>query len=249
MDGVKELYLYDDIGAGGIEAKSVKRMLGVLEGDSKVNEVLIRIISMGGSVLEADKITEVVKSFKEKTGKKVTFINDIFAASAAVNIMADAGDEFLGNEGTHTLVHRSWTNSKITDKTVELAKEALKKGTGTTIEVLSKKTGLSTEEIEDLLDQERWLTLDESMGYGIIDGVNGRGSINVDLAKKYLTKIGLATEGVVNGDLATVYGESYGEVKAQAQSILKETLDNLEEKELINRAETLMASIQARWEI
>jgi len=157
-------YIYGPIGGFFSEntGGNIRRKLE----ESKAETIHVHINSPGGSAFEGVAICNLLKNHKAKIVVHV----DGFAASAA-SVIAMAGDEIIMPENTMLMIHRAstieWGNAAVFEKT---AKDLRK--IDSALAASYKKRFVGEEgELEQLLDDETWLTAEEAVAFGLADKV------------------------------------------------------------------------------
>ena len=177
-DGEAEVSIYDEIGFGGVTAKSFLSELKKLSGQ----RVHLRINSVGGSVVEGAAIYNALRRHK---GGLVVHI-DALAASMA-SVIAMAGDETLIADNALVMIHNPWGMTM--GDADELRKEAdiLDKLKATLVNAYVRKTGMEAEQVAQMMDDETWLDATEAVALGfadaIEDGIEAAASITPEAAR------------------------------------------------------------------
>jgi ATP-dependent Clp endopeptidase proteolytic subunit ClpP len=177
-DGEAEIAIYDEIGFGGVSAKSFLAELKKLSGQ----RVHLRINSVGGSVVEGAAIYNALRRHK---GGLVVHI-DALAASMA-SVIAMAGDETLIADNALVMIHNPWGMTM--GDADELRKEAdiLDKLKATLVNAYVRKTGMEAEQVAQMMDDETWLDATEAVALGfadaIEDGIEAAASITPEAAR------------------------------------------------------------------
>ena len=177
-DGEAEVSIYDEIGFGGVTAKSFLAELKKLSGQ----RVHLRINSVGGSVVEGAAIYNALRRHK---GGLVVHI-DALAASMA-SVIAMAGDETLIADNALVMIHNPWGMTM--GDADELRKEAdiLDKLKATLVNAYVRKTGMEAEQVAQMMDDETWLDATEAVALGfadaIEDGIESAASITPEAAR------------------------------------------------------------------
>jgi len=174
-DNVLTFLVYSDIGADyfgdGITASS---FADALEANPNCTSILLRINSPGGDPFEATAILNLLQS----AGKPITVIIDGVACSAA-SILAMCGNEVLMGQGSMIMIHNASTifygNS---DEFIKMA-DTLAKVSSSMADIYVKKTGLSKEEVQTMMDAETWLSVDEAIAKGFATGTTNAASPEV----------------------------------------------------------------------
>lgn len=163
-----DLYIYGDIVAyewdeSDVSAFGFKKELEEL-GD--ISELNVHINSLGGSTYQGLTIYNLLKQHKAKINMYI----DGIAASAA-SIIAMAGDKVFMPKTSMIMIHNCWTgiigNAKELRKTAD---DMDKLATAYKAAYLSK-ISISEEKLDELLEEESYLTADECVEMGFADEV------------------------------------------------------------------------------
>lgn len=184
-----ELIFYDEIGEGGIETKNVRASLNYLKKIEDIDTLLVRFISGGGNVLEANGIVAAFNDYKRATGNKIEVVYDLYGASAAVNIGVAIADRVYMQKDALLLIHHhgvvTWVNSRNAEELAKITEESTKP----TIELFVAKTGKTEDEVVARMDEERWMTASEALDFGIIDGIYEGDPIKEEQLNIYALKV------------------------------------------------------------
>ena len=164
-DEETEILLYDEISWLGITADAFKRELDAIESPT----INLRINSPGGDVFDG---LAIYNALREHPAKVITHIDGVAASMASV--IALAGDEVRMAENAFFMIHNPW--SVVIGNAKDLRKEAdlLDKVSGSLVMAYEKKSGVSAEELQGLMDDTTWLHADEAADMGFVDVVTGR---------------------------------------------------------------------------
>ncbi|ATU71373.1 Clp protease ClpP [Levilactobacillus brevis] len=151
-----------------------------------VKTINLHINSPGGSVFEGIAITNMLK----QNNAKVNVYVDGLAASIA-SVIAMSGDTIFMPKNAMMMIHNPWTMA--VGNATELRKQAddLDQITKSSVQTYLEKAGDKLDEatLKQLMDDETWLTADESVGYGLADEVleanQVAAAIKSDLMEKY----------------------------------------------------------------
>lgn len=155
------IYLFDYVGDWDADAKYFRDALNSI-GD--VANIDLRINSPGGSVYEGLAIFNLLKAHPAQ----ITVYIDGLAASMA-SYIAMVGDLIVMPENTMMMIHNPRTLAFGESKDMEKTKEILEKAKSAMIGAYMDKTGLSEEEISQVMDEETWLTGLEAVDMGFAD--------------------------------------------------------------------------------
>lgn len=121
----------------------------------------VRINSYGGSVSEGLAIYGLLSDFK---GNLRTIV-DGFACSAA-SIIFMAGKERIVPENGLLMIHNAWSSVEGDSNAMKKAAEDLEKITQPSVNIYVAKTGISEEEIKEMMNEEKWITSQEAFDMG-----------------------------------------------------------------------------------
>lgn len=169
-----KIFLYGTVGSYyGVSLDSIQEALNNVEG----NEIEIHINSYGGDLFEGIAIKNLLKQRDEKI---IIYIDGI--AASAASIIAMSGDEIIIPADAQLMIHNPWTfaggNAKELHK---IADDLIKMQTSLEESYLKRFVG-SREELKTLLDEETYLTAEESIAFGLADRMDEK--INEDTSKE-----------------------------------------------------------------
>ena len=156
----KDIFIYGEIG-NPVTAKSVQEQI-----DKNATEYVVHISSVGGDVYEGYAIYGILSSID----KPVTVRIEGLCASIAT-LIAQAGDKVIMTDPAEFMIHNP--NVSLSGEATDLveAAEQLERIKKTIISVYRKKTGLSDEELSQMMDMETWMTANEAKQRGFVDEV------------------------------------------------------------------------------
>lgn len=158
-----EIFIYDEIGLGGITAKDFIRDLKAL---GEVKNLTVRINSYGGEIFDGLAIFNALSRHKAV----VTVIIDGIAASIA-SVIAMAGDKVVMPDNAFIMIHRAWGMVMGNTEDMEEWAETLAKFDQSIARAYQRKSGQALEEIEKLMTAETWLTAQEAKALGFADEI------------------------------------------------------------------------------
>ncbi|WP_445357377.1 ClpP-like prohead protease/major capsid protein fusion protein [Microbulbifer sp. ANSA002] len=153
-----DIYLYDTIGYWGVTAKDFARDLKALGDVSKIN---LHINCPGGDVFDGTAIYNLLKDHKAEVE---TWIEGIAASMGSV--IALAGDTVHIAENAYYMVHNPSAGVRGDERALEKTKSLLAKVKTTMKSLYSSRTGMSDEEISQVMDDETWYTGAEAVEAG-----------------------------------------------------------------------------------
>lgn len=160
--GIAKIYLYGDISTYDENIQDFVTKFSQIQAP----EIHVHINSLGGDVFTGIAIySTLIQSDK----KIMTFIDGVAASIASV--IALGGEKvFMVRNGSfmiHKISGLSYGNAKDHQKTAELLEQL----EAQIIDIYNQKTGISSEELKNMLDQETWLNAEQAMEKGFVDEI------------------------------------------------------------------------------
>lgn len=149
-------------------AEDVRKKLKEANGE----EILLDISSPGGSVFEGLTIYNLIKEYE---GKKTARINGLAASMASYIPLAT--DSVIVEENSVFMIHNAWGFSMGDHRDMKKTAALLERLSGLLSKAYVNKTGKSSKEIEDMMNEETFL-----FGSEIVDA--GFGDVLVEAEKK-----------------------------------------------------------------
>jgi ATP-dependent Clp endopeptidase proteolytic subunit ClpP len=174
-----EISIYDEIGFGGVTAKDFMAEVKQFKGQ----HIHLRINSVGGSVIEGAAIYNALRRHK---GGLTVHVDGLAASMASV--IAMAGEEVYIADNAMLMIHNPW--SMTMGDADDLRKEAdvLDKLKNTLVNAYARKTGMETNDIAAMMDEETWLNATQSVAMGfadeIEDGIEAAASLSPATARQ-----------------------------------------------------------------
>ena len=166
---LKARRLFFSGGVGGDSATDAIRKLWYLELTGKGEPITLVINSPGGSVDAGFAIWDQVKMISSPVRTLVTGM----AASmgSILSLVAPKGSRF-STKNTRFMIHQP-SMGGITGPATDIAitAEEIVKTREKLTDIYVEATGQSREKIEKMLDRDTWLTPDEALDFGLIDGI------------------------------------------------------------------------------
>ena len=137
--------------------------------ESGSGDITVWVNSPGGDCFAAAQIYNMLRDYKGKVTVKV----DGLAASAA-SVIAMAGDEVLVSPVSMIMIHNPSTIAMGDTAEMQKAIEMLDEVKNSIINAYQTKTGLSTNKLSNLMDEETWMDAGKAVELHFADGVIGR---------------------------------------------------------------------------
>jgi len=171
-DAVAEVYIFDEIGAYGITAQDFIAEMKEYKG----TPVNLRINCIGGDVFDGMAMYNIIKKREAKT---TAYIEGIAASMGSV--IALAADEVVMAENSLFMIHNAWGGAMGEAEDMRKTASVLEKISGEIASIYKRKTRLSLDRIQDMMDEETWLNAEEAYELGFIDTI----SDSIKVAAKY----------------------------------------------------------------
>lgn len=155
-------YIYDDIGGFGIKAKDFIEEVASL----KTNRLNVHINSYGGEIDEGVAIYNFLNRYN---GEVVIKIDGIAASIAS--IIAMAGDKVVMPKSSLMFIHNPWTMTAGDAASLQKEAEQLEKRKSALMSIYAEKTGLPSEFLSKMMDDETLLTAEESVAMKFADEI------------------------------------------------------------------------------
>jgi ATP-dependent protease ClpP protease subunit len=159
-----EIRIYEEIGAWGVTAK---QFADDLEALGEMQSLNVRIHSPGGDVFEAYAMHNILQRHPARVKVHI----DGLCASAAT-LIALAGDETRMVSNGQYMIHEPWTVTVGNAEDMQKRADLLEGITEQIVGMYARKTGLSPDDIRDLMREETWLTAQQALDSGFIDAID-----------------------------------------------------------------------------
>ncbi len=167
-----EVLIYDEIGVGffggGVAATDLIKQLQGLKLESG-DELTVRINSPGGNMFEGFAIHNYLRSVRAKVVVRI----DGVAASAA-SMIAMAGDRIEMPANAMLFIHNPWMWAAGDSRVMRKTAEDLDQMRDSAATSYLRKAGdkLTRPDLLKMLDDETWLSAEDSVKYGLADAVD-----------------------------------------------------------------------------
>ena len=235
-----EVVIYDEIGNWGVDSKSFIEEIKEIS----TEEILLRINSPGGSVIDGLAIHDAIKRMPQKVTAKIEGL-----AASIASIIALAADEVTMSQNSLFMIHNVWGGETGGAKDMRKAADLMDKMSDRLVNIYVSKTGKDESEIRNWMDEETWFTADEALEAGFINSIEEpialaakfdvsnlnykNTSIVVDMfnSNKKLLKMEKHFEELKNfiSDLFSNKVENVAEVKVLDNEEVTEKINSLEE--------------------
>ena len=131
-----------------------------------IEDVVFEIYSPGGDVWDGNAIIQAIGALKQKTTAHIQL------AASMATLIAVACDEREMAKNGRFLIHNPWAGLEGDASAMEKRAKELRDCEKEAVEFYAKRTGQKEKDIKDLMNEERWLTADESKEMGFIQTIN-----------------------------------------------------------------------------
>jgi ATP-dependent Clp protease protease subunit len=186
-----ELYLYGNISDSSWWGDEVTplQFKADLDALGEIAQLSIYINSPGGDVFAGQAIHSMLK---RHSAEKTVYVDGLAASIASV--IAMAGDKIIMPSNAMMMLHNPWTMAygnandfrKMADDLDQIGKSILA--------VYREKSGMENEKIQELMDNETWLTAEDAMGYGLADKIDKEKQVAASLRNGTLLFNGLSMD-------------------------------------------------------
>ena len=160
-----ELIFYGDVGGwDGISAAEFQKAVSEL-GDG-IKNITLRLHSYGGDVYDGQAIYNTLKRHSAKVRVEVDG-----AAMSAASFIAMAGDEIAMAENAIFMIHDPWTVVMGNARDMREMADSMDKVRDTITGVYHSRTGLASDNINDLMAAETYFDASEALEYGFASEV------------------------------------------------------------------------------
>ncbi len=157
-----EVVIYDEIGQWGIDSKSFIEEVKEISTEN----ILLRINSPGGSVIDGLAIHDAIKRMPQKVTAQIEGL-----AASIATIIALGADEISMSQNSLFMIHNVWGGETGGAKDMRKAADLMEKMGDRLVNIYVSKTGKDETEIRNWMDEETWFTADEALEAGFIDYV------------------------------------------------------------------------------
>lgn len=196
------LHFFDGVGTDELEEFS-----RIVESAQSGDTVTMELCNGGGSVFHGIAICDMMKAARDKG---VCFVSNIwgYAASAAC-LVALSADKVFMSPNAAIMYHSAWSFDGNADLGIKIANDAQ-------LTLLAGR--ISRISAKDFNGDDHWVTSEEALSLGIIDGIIGKESSFEDSKD-----IKLAAQYIIGGTTMTS--------KVKAEEIFEEKKEEIEKKE------------------
>jgi ATP-dependent Clp protease, protease subunit len=155
-------WIYDWLEMDATSPKSVQKQMDGLNGE----ELEVEINSGGGSVFDGSEIYTALKSYHGNVTVKIVGL-----AASAASVIAMAGNKIIMSPTSQMMIHNASVRASGDYRDMDHTSGILKNVNQTIANAYQLKSGLNTDTLLKMMDQETWLTPQQALEHGLIDEV------------------------------------------------------------------------------
>lgn len=180
-------------------------------------DIVINIASFGGDLFEAYAIYDYIRSLKNNVTTKI-----VKSSASAATVISLAGDKRLISKNSRYLIHKPMLMAGGNSDDFQEILNQLRELDKQIIDLYVEKTNLTAEEVLNLMREEKFISAEEAIRMGFVDGYIEEKSNNLNKETIMDTK---------NNDVQNIKGEVSAEVSAE------DTVNTVGTTEIINQEE------------
>lgn len=166
-EGSSNLYLEGEISSetwwgDEVTPEAFRDELRQMKGD-----LTVHINSPGGDVFAGVAIYNALKDYSK--GKVVVKVDGLAASIASV--VAMAGDEVIMSPGSMMMIHNPWSMGVGDSNELRKAADTLDQIKDSILPIYAERSGMSEDDVKDLMDAETWMTAEKAVELGFADAV------------------------------------------------------------------------------
>lgn len=157
-----------------------------------VSTINLSINSGGGSVFDGIAIYNMLKSHKATVN---VYIEGLAASIASV--IAMAGDTITMRSGSMMMVHMPWTLSQGNAEEMRKTADTLEKTGDSIVDIYSERTGISSDDIRNIMNEETWLSAEEAVEQGWATKLDKKEAVMNSVPKEILGRFSNVPKNVL----------------------------------------------------
>lgn len=157
-----------------------------------VSTINLSINSGGGSVFDGIAIYNMLKSHKATVN---VYIEGLAASIASV--IAMSGDTITMRSGSMMMVHMPWTLSQGNAEEMRKTADTLEKTGDSIVDIYSERTGISSDDIRNIMNDETWLSAEEAVEQGWATKLDKKEAVMNSVPKEILGRFSNVPKNVL----------------------------------------------------
>ncbi|TOZ04902.1 head maturation protease, ClpP-related [Leuconostoc pseudomesenteroides] len=157
-----------------------------------VSTINLSINSGGGSVFDGIAIYNMLKSHKATVNVYVEGL-----AASIASVIAMAGDTITMRSGSMMMVHMPWTLSQGNAEEMRKTADTLEKTGDSIVDIYSERTGISSDDIRNIMNEETWLSAEEAVEQGWATKIDKKEAVMNSVPKEILGRFSNVPKNVL----------------------------------------------------
>lgn len=186
-----DIYVYDYIGAWGVEAGTFTKELAALKDKKSLN---LYINSPGGEVFDGMAIYNALLQVR---GKLTAHVMGLAASVASIILLA--ADKRIIHRGAMVMIHNPWGCACGTAREMRDTADVLDKITGQLSTLYQEITGADENQVKAWMDAETWFDTDEAVEHGFATEICEQ-QVAATIKSTYANKYRNVPRGIVEVD-------------------------------------------------
>ncbi|MFT9390832.1 head maturation protease, ClpP-related [Leuconostoc pseudomesenteroides] len=158
-----------------------------------VSTINLSINSGGGSVFDGIAIYNMLKSHKATVNVYVEGL-----AASIASVIAMAGDTITMRSGSMMMVHMPWTLSQGNAEEMRKTADTLEKTGDSIVDIYSERTGISSDDIRNIMNDETWLSAEEAVEQGWATKLDQKEAVMNSVPKEILGRFSNVPKNVLD---------------------------------------------------
>ena len=158
-----------------------------------VSTINLSINSGGGSVFDGIAIYNMLKSHKATVNVYVEGL-----AASIASVIAMAGDTITMRSGSMMMVHMPWTLSQGNAEEMRKTADTLEKTGDSIVDIYSERTGISSDDIRNIMNDETWLSAEEAVEQGWATKLDKKEAVMNSVPKEILGRFSNVPKNVLD---------------------------------------------------
>ena len=157
-----------------------------------VSTINLSINSGGGSVFDGIAIYNMLKSHKATVNVYVEGL-----AASIASVIAMSGDTITMRSGSMMMVHMPWTLSQGNAEEMRKTADTLEKTGDSIVDIYSERTGISSDDIRNIMNDETWLSAEEAVEQGWATKLDKKEAVMNSVPKEILGRFSNVPKNVL----------------------------------------------------
>ena len=152
----------------------------------------LSINSGGSSVFDGIAIYNMLKSHRATVNVYVEGL-----AASIASVIAMAGDTITMRSGSMMMVHMPWTLSQGNAEEMRKTADTLEKTGDSIVDIYSERTGISPDDIRNIMNDETWLSAEEAVEQGWATKLDKKEAVMNSVPKEILGRFSNVPKNVL----------------------------------------------------